>query len=492
MRSDNPDDPNVVAATVINGSLPADPNIGSVVTFASGEDGNSVLSGFTITGGTGSWLLVSWEFKGLCWNRCGGGVVCYNMSAPTITKNVFINNIAGQGGGIYVYGDPVNPDNPSNPSIHVKPVITGNSFINNSATTKHGFIPPDNNYPNGDHGDGGAIVAFQGCDPIITGNLIQDNHADWYGGGIHLRQWCNGLIEDNQIIGNDSALGGGVHITYMSSPSIRDNIIKSNIAPPLGGGGIYVFNCSNPLIERNFIAENESYYGAGIGVYSYSEPIIRNNLIVKNKGGEGILCKNGSAPVITNNTITENTTRLNSGGILCHATTAPVIENNIISSNSAGYGIYTLPNSEPIVRYNDVWGNGLGNYGGQLPDQTGINGNISVMPSFVDPDSNDYHLNYDSKCIDAGDPNFSAGDMTDYDGEPRKMGQFVDIGADEVTPVDLNNDGIVDYFELAVLTDEWLRNGSQLQADFHKDNVVDLLDYVELANQWFWKGRWRK
>jgi len=69
VRSVEPNNPNVVATTVIDGSDPFDPNIGSAVTFASGEDANSVLSGFTITGGTGAWLLVSWEFKGLNGNR---------------------------------------------------------------------------------------------------------------------------------------------------------------------------------------------------------------------------------------------------------------------------------------------------------------------------------------------------------------------------------------------------------------------------------------
>jgi hypothetical protein len=124
VRSADPNDPYVVAATIIDGWYESDSNCGSVVTFRNGEDSRSVLSGFTITGGTGSWLPVSWEFKGLCWNRCGGGVVCYNMSAPTISKNFFVNNIAGQGGGVYVYGDPVNPNDPSNPGVHVSPVIT--------------------------------------------------------------------------------------------------------------------------------------------------------------------------------------------------------------------------------------------------------------------------------------------------------------------------------------------------------------------------------
>lgn len=429
----NPDDPNIVAATIIDGNAPDDSNFASVVTFNSGEGNDSVLNGFTVTGGTGTWLLVSREYKGLQWERCGGGVICYNMSQPTISKNVFTGNFAGQGGGIYVYGDPVNPDDPSAPPVHVSPAISGNTFIQNQVFEECGFVPPDTNYPSSNGGDGGAIVGFQGCDALITGNLIEDNHADWYGGGIHLRQWSNGCIEDNQIIGNDSRLGAGIHVTYMSSPSIRNNIIKSNLAPPLGGGGIYIMFHSDPLIERNFIAENESRFGAGISIYAESRPVIRNNIIVGNKSGSTIYSTSSAEPVITHNTITANDTKLTGAGIFCQ--TWALIENNIINSNSAGYGIYTLLGMEPVIRYNNVWGNELGNYAGDLSEQTGINGNISVAPSFIDANNDDYRLNYNCSCINAGDPNLTGEGLTDYDDEPRKLGQYVDIGADEAWPV---------------------------------------------------------
>jgi hypothetical protein len=431
VRSVNPDDPNVVAATVINGSHPASPNIGSVVTFASGEDSNSVLSGFTITGGSGSWFLVSWELQGLRWNRCGGGAVCYNMSAPTITKNVFINNIAGQGGGVYIYGDPVNPNDPSDPPLHINPVIADNTFIENSAIVNHGFAPPDTNYPNNDHGDGGAIVAFQGCDTIITGNLIENNHADSYGGGIHLRQWSNGLIEDNQLIGNNSALGAGLHITYTSAPTVRLNLIKRNIAGGLGGGGIYVYYLSQPLIERNLIFNNTSSNGAGIGVYYDSAPVIRNNLIYKNNSGAGIRIV-ASSPAITHNTIASNYL----GGIDCYSAHNVIIENSIITSNGSGWGIWVHGGSLPVIKYNNLWDNQLGTCGPDIPDQTGINGNISANPNFVNTDSNDYHLSYTSLGINAGDPDYSPQpDDTDYEGDSRLMGQYVDMGADEAHPV---------------------------------------------------------
>jgi parallel beta-helix repeat protein len=433
VRSADPNNANVVADTIIDGSNPPDANYGSVVTFNSGEDNNSVLAGFTITGGTGSWLLVSWEYKGLRWNRCGGGVICYDMSAPTISSNLFVDNFAGEGGAVYVYGDPVDGNDPSDPPEHVSPVITDNVFIDNSAVVEHGFAPPNADYPENNHGDGGAIVAFQGCDPVIVGNLIQDNEADAYGGGLHLRQWSHGLMEDNHIISNDSLLGAGVHITYASSPTIRRNLIERNAAGSLGGGGIYVYYLSEPVIELNTITQNESTNGAGIAVLYSSNPTIRNNLIVNNFYGAGVRIKGHSAPVIANNTIVANTaTPPFAGGVDCLGDSVVVIENNVIASNGDSYGIYAS-STLPIMRHNNVWGNGAGNYSAVIGDQTGISGNMSTDPRFVDV--NDYHLSLSSPCINAGDPNFVAGGLTDFDGQPRVMGQFLDIGADEAKPV---------------------------------------------------------
>jgi len=435
VQSVDPNDSNAVETTIIDGGQPTDVNKASVVTFGSGEGADSVLTGFTITGGTGSWILVSWEFQGLRWNRCGGGVVCYNMSAPTISKNIFINNSAGQGGGVYIYGDPVNPNDPSDPPGHISPLILDNTFINNFAVSDHGFAPPDNDYPANDHGDGGAIVCFQGCDSIIKGNFIQGNYAYMYGGGIHLRQWSNGLLEDNHITGNDSRLGAGLHITYQSSPAVRANLIESNTATNLGGGGIYVYYLSNATIEHNTIRDNYSANGSGIAVKCSSNPTIRSNLIYNNLAGSAIACT-GSLSWIHHNTIINNSLSTNiprPAGIECVGPKCPTIENNIIASTSAGYGIYIHEVNSPVIRYNDFWRNEYGNYSPGINDANFIECNISVDPQFTDQL---VHLNYSSPCIGAADPNFvpDTGE-TDFDGNARLVNTRTDIGADEAFAV---------------------------------------------------------
>jgi len=524
VRSTDPNDANIIAATIIDGNRPADVNYASVVTFNSGEDNNSVLTGFTITGGTGSWITISWEFKGLRWNRGGGGVLCYNMSQPTITKNVFIDNITGEGGGIYIYGDPANPADPYNPPIHLKPVITENTFTNNSAIVEHGFIPPDTNYPTENHGDGGAIAAFQGCDPILTNNIMQNNHADSYGGAIHFRQWSNGQISNNQILNNDSALGAGVHITYISSPSVTDNLIKGNVAGDFGGGGVYIYYYSDPLVERNLITENESTNGAGIGVYWSSEPMIKNNLIINNVNGAGIIVKGSAIPVVINNTIAGNdgSSSYGGGGIECITTSVPVIENNIIASNGDNYGIYasSIP---PVTRYNNVWGHPAGNYNSIITDQTGINGNISVDPLFADDANGDYHLksngwrwvepggnwtwdNVTSRCVDAGNPGSVLGDEPNsiprdpnnlYGKNLRvNMGVYGATSQASIPPhnwtllADITNNGIVDNNDLKDFQQFWLDSGSKIPADLSRNHVVNFTDFAIFAYDWLSRTIW--
>jgi len=75
LRSADPQDPAIVAATVIDGG-----GNGTVVTFSSGEDASCVLSGFTITGGD-------------------MGIDC-SGSSPTISNCIIMDN---ESAGIYCY-----------------------------------------------------------------------------------------------------------------------------------------------------------------------------------------------------------------------------------------------------------------------------------------------------------------------------------------------------------------------------------------------------
>ena len=58
--------------------------------------------------------------------------------------------------------------------------------------------------------------------------------------------------------------------------------------------------------------------------------------------------------------------------------------------------------------------------------------NISLDPLFIDTTNDDYHLQKNSPCIDAGDPaGVPLASSNDIDGNRRPMGGLVDIGAYE-------------------------------------------------------------
>ena len=83
VTSTNTADPNVVKSTIIHASGQS-----SVVSFMSGESSNSVLAGFTITGGYGTAnpALGTGVY-------CGAGIYC-SGSSPTIVGNIIISNSA--------------------------------------------------------------------------------------------------------------------------------------------------------------------------------------------------------------------------------------------------------------------------------------------------------------------------------------------------------------------------------------------------------------
>lgn len=172
LRSTNPDDPSVVASTIIDGGM--DDN---VVTFWSGETQQAVLSGFTIQNGSSVW---------------GGGIEVWE-SSPTIIGNTITGNKATSGGG------GIDLTNSS-------PTIIGNIITNNEAI---GF------------GEGGGIYLTWHSAPIIENNNIHSNFA-FSGGGIFMTVSSAPIIKNNTISNNMAFTeggGGGIYIEN-SSPTI--------------------------------------------------------------------------------------------------------------------------------------------------------------------------------------------------------------------------------------------------------------------------------
>jgi hypothetical protein len=320
-----------------------------------------------------------------------------------------------------------------------------------------------------DHGHQGGGVRIEGSSPTVQGNIITNNRACNSGAGIDAR-FSSARIEDNLITNNSQfgcsggVGGGGISVGGEGQTQIIDNIIMANSWQTGSGGGIELFAAGAPTIRGNVIRANSAYDGGGgIDIVNQSDALIVQNLIIDNQAGQGGgiywgVPYGARGPLLVNNTIANN--QGNGSGIFATGFDAQAqLFNNIVVGASGQSAVYCDPYydpSPPALVSNNVYSSGASAYGGSCGDLTGINGNISGDPLFVDPVANDYHLAAGSPSIDAGDNSAPALPAVDVDGDPRISGGIVDQGVDEfpavrpsapvdLTAVRLHNKAIVSW-----------------------------------------------
>ncbi|HIB51841.1 MAG TPA: hypothetical protein EYO48_01705, partial [Candidatus Marinimicrobia bacterium] len=188
------------------------------------------------------------------------------------------------------------------------------------------------------------------------------------------------------------------------SLTIKNNRMENGYVGFADPSGYIVSVNSENIIESNIIINPSMGYCwvcAAISILDGSNCTIRNNLIVQAYGdGYGAVVASESQYVSNNNTFVSN------GMGYANLSSDGTVSNDIIygSSNT----VYLDENSSIEVTYSDIEGGWEGE------------GNIDADPLFVSPDNGDFHLQSDSPCIDAGDPNSSY----DPDGTIADMGAY--------------------------------------------------------------------
>ncbi len=285
---------------------------------------------------------------------------------------------------------------------------------------------------NGAYMDGGGIYCLASS-PTITNCTIAANTSEEANGcGIACVQGSNVTISDCIISDNEGSGGDGAVYCRDSIATITDCGFSRNRS-----GGI-TCRSSDVTIERCTIANSSP---SGIEIREGGSVTVRNCAIFGSHYG-GVRCISGS-PEIINCTIVGN----RSYGILCR-NSSPTVLNSIVWANTDG-SVLLEEGSTASIRYCDIQGGFEGD------------GNIEADPSFValgfwddsgTPDAEwddvwvgqDFHLQADSPCIDAGDNAAVPGAIViDLHGHPRffddlntpdtgsGIAPIVDIGAYE-------------------------------------------------------------
>ena len=124
-------------------------------------------------------------------------------------------------------------------------------------------------------------------------------------------------------------------------------------------------------------------------------------------------------------------------------------------------------------------------------------GNIDSDPCFVGSKVGDFHLKWNSPCINCGDPDYTADrSATDIDGEPRVIAGRVDMGADEVGPkqADFTRDGLINFKDLTLFAESWLSQPGDdnwnVLHDLLGDGYVEIADLSAFADDWLWQATW--
>ncbi len=267
LRSVDPTDPDIVSATIIDGS-----SSGSVISCVSGEARDTVISGFLITNGSGTMYDTYNEY-------CGGGMYI-SSSSPIVSYCAFSGISTGYGAGIFC-------DSSS-------PVIDNCTFYDNAAEDAGGGVYNLRESPlisnciftnNTANGAGGGIRNLR-ASATVRNCTFTNNVSGGVGGGIDSH--CLGgspTIIDCTFNGNVSEKGGAIYNIY-SPKSINNCVFTGNRANE-SGGGIGNMNCST-VIENCKFSGNSAPDGGGVHNYRESSPAIRNCDFIGNSAtGQG-------------------------------------------------------------------------------------------------------------------------------------------------------------------------------------------------------------
>ncbi len=236
---------------------------------------------------------------------------------------------------------------------------------------------------------------------------------------------------------NDIA-AGGVFFISNSSTFFKNCLFENNHAQL--GGAVY-FTQSSPEFRQAQFINNTAIHGGAVYSHNSTSDFFQSLFVynVATKDGAAIFAKISNLN-LNNVTVSDNLTDEKAGALHFIGLGKAIVQNSIFSSNfdDRGNGPYHISLQDRYAEgkstvelifncFDSIDDDAIypGYYLTGQPENYVIwgNGNVATDPLFVDPDQNDFHLQSESPCIDAGDPD------TKFLDEPFPHGFCINLGA---------------------------------------------------------------
>ncbi len=306
-----------ISGTIIDGSQATDSDTASVVSFKSGEDTTSVITGFTIIGGKG--IATDSIFEGDPDRVCkAGGGICFYRSGGKATFNIIKGNDLttgskynrGIGGGVLARGG-------EGQVI----VLRHNNINNNYIVSSWGAAY-------------GAGVALIGGGFLVENNTIQENSLDAVtaseGGGMYILllpystqigSFRNNIITGNQALSSlNNGYGGGIALICnfdSSRAQLLNNVVADNYSKGYCGG-IFLYYKRIDMINNTLVENRAEMNGHSLGFYEpSSDMVLVNNIMWSGAEDEKL------------NVLFEGSNTSFSELVLCHN----ILENPLVPEN---------------------------------------------------------------------------------------------------------------------------------------------------------------
>ncbi len=396
IRSTDPNDSAVVAATVVDCSM-SDAEYCRAFSVTGVESATDVtIAGLTLINGARTYQ--------------GGAVLCI-QAGLTLTNCVLRNNAAtGWGGGLYLADSTASLRGCTFRGNVSEASFGGALCCRNSVLDIRGCRFESNT--------GGAVQAYESSLSLNQCSFL-DNVGD-KGAAVYSYVARDSIPRTYLIVNggtfarNGATLFGGALCLENVSTAVSGSIFTANVTKG-DGGAIYNTWTSPALSNCVFAGNSATATGGAVANWNQSCPTIVNCTFVGNQAGSGgVAAANLGGTTLFRQCILWNNT-------------AAKGKNLYVGSYGAGSGSAAMM----TVQYCDVQS---GKTSAAVDAGCTLDwgqDNLEENPLFIWASGNDYHLSCDSPCIDTGDPKFDPADEVDLDGSPRVFGSLVDLGAFE-------------------------------------------------------------